>query len=610
MTQQTSAHPALEQYYAVRRFFGNMDFSPDGADLAYIVDTTGQFNIWKRRLDGGCPTQLTVFEEQTARGVAYSPDGATLLILADQNGDEKHQLYTMPAAGGWPQALTSNPGVQHQVGPYPFSPDGRYIAYASNERSRTEQDVLLLDTQTGESQSIMEDGYLFPMRWSPDGRYLTVLEFRSNTDQDIHLYDLERDEFKNLTQHEGDISYVPGPWRPDSSGFCAVTDRDREFHWLGFLDLATGEIDPIVTPDWDIESVEADVLGRYLAWTVNEGGRSRLYLLEHSSRQPVAAPELPAGSIAALTFSPDGARLAFRFNQATATADVYLFEISTGDITKLTDSMLGGLRSEDMVAPQLTSFGSFDREIPGWLYKPAGASLASPVPCVLSIHGGPEAQERADYSAFYQYLLSRGIGVFAPNIRGSTGYGKSYQTLIHRDWGGNELRDIEAAANYLRCLDWVDGDRLGVYGGSFGGFATLSAVSRLPGYWAAAVDIVGPSNLVTFARSVPPTWLRFMSIWVGDPEADREMLLERSPITYVDSVRAPLLVIQGAQDPRVVKAESNQMVERLKARGVPVEYVVFEDEGHGFTRRKNQIAAFRAAGEFFEKHLLPATNQG
>jgi dipeptidyl aminopeptidase/acylaminoacyl peptidase len=194
--------------------------------------------------------------------------------------------------------------------------------------------------------------------------------------------------------------------------------------------------------------------------------------------------------------------------------------------------------------------------------------------------------------------------VLAPNIRGSTGYGKTYQKLIHRDWGGAELKDIEAAARYLQSLDWVDAKRMGVFGGSFGGFATLSAVSRLPDYWAAAVDLVGPSNLVTFVKSVPPYWRRWMDEWVGNPEKDYDLLMERSPITYVDQIKAPLFIIQGAKDPRVVKAESDQIVERLRARGVDVRYDVYEDEGHGFTKRQNELRAWRAAAEFFEELLL------
>ena len=226
------------------------------------------------------------------------------------------------------------------------------------------------------------------------------------------------------------------------------------------------------------------------------------------------------------------------------------------------------------------------------------------MPVVLSIHGGPEAQERPMYMALYQYLLSRGIAVLATNIRGSTGYGKSYQLLIHRDWGGGDLEDWDHAAKWLLEQDWVDADRIGVYGGSYGGFAVLSCVTRLPDYWAAAVDIVGPSNLVTFAKAVPPTWKRFMEKWVGNPETEAEFLMERSPITYVENVKAPLLVIQGAKDPRVVKPESDQMVDRLRELGRTVEYEVFEDEGHGFTRRSNEVHGFRLAADWLERHLV------
>jgi dipeptidyl aminopeptidase/acylaminoacyl peptidase len=239
--------------------------------------------------------------------------------------------------------------------------------------------------------------------------------------------------------------------------------------------------------------------------------------------------------------------------------------------------------------------------VPGWLYRPAGSS--GRLPAVLSIHGGPEAQERPQYVGLYQYLCSRGIAVLATNIRGSTGYGKTYQRLIHHDWGGGDLADLRHAVEWLRAQAWVDPDRLGVFGGSYGGFATLSCVTRLPEYWAAAVDIVGPSNLVTFAKAVPPTWRRMMARWVGDPETEAEFLRERSPITYVDNVRAPLLVIQGAQDPRVVKPESDQMVERLRELGRQVEYVVFDDEGHGFTRRSNELRAMRLTADWFTDHL-------
>jgi dipeptidyl aminopeptidase/acylaminoacyl peptidase len=251
---------------------------------------------------------------------------------------------------------------------------------------------------------------------------------------------------------------------------------------------------------------------------------------------------------------------------------------------------------------ELVSYPTFDgREIPAWLYRPRDTS--APVPVLLAIHGGPEAQERPVYSPIYQYLVSRGIAVLATNIRGSTGYGKSYQRLIHRDWGGGDLKDWDHAVRWLRTQDWIDGDRIGVWGGSYGGFAVLSCVTRLPDYWAAAVDIFGPSNLVTFAKAVPPTWKRFMKKFVGDPDEDEELLRERSPLTYIDNAKAPLLVIQGAKDPRVVKSESDQLVDKLRSLGRTVEYIVFEDEGHGFTKRQNELTTFRASADWLERYL-------
>jgi dipeptidyl aminopeptidase/acylaminoacyl peptidase len=308
--------------------------------------------------------------------------------------------------------------------------------------------------------------------------------------------------------------------------------------------------------------------------------------------------------ITQLTLSADGGKLAMLLSRPDHPEEVFVLDLAERTARQITFGFLGGIPEEDLAVPELVRYPTHDgREIPAFLFRPREDG---PFPVILSIHGGPESQERPTYAyrGLYQYLLGRGIGVLAPNIRGSTGYGKTYQRLIHRDFGGDDLKDLEAAARYLRGLGWVDSERIGVFGGSYGGFATLSCVARLPDYWAAAVDIVGPSNLVTFAKAVPPTWRRFMAAWVGDPETEADFLMERSPITYVDQIQAPLFVIQGANDPRVVKGESDQIVERLRARGVPVRYDVYEDEGHGFTKRANELKALRDTAAFFEEHLL------
>lgn len=597
------------RYYAVRAHIGPIAFSPDLAQVAYITNTSGQFNIWRQSVAGGWAAQVTTFEDESARSLIWAPSG-DIIAAADGAGSEQYDLFTIPAVGGAPTYLTARPDAQYELSEEGISPDGRYLAFSGNDRVATDSDVLIRDMLTGKTRRALANGrFNVAINWSPDGRYIAIMDIRSNTDMRLWLLDTHDDSLIEVLPGQGERYIAPGPWLPDSSGLYLITDHGRDFKGIGRYLLASGEMEWVLAGEWDVEQIALSADGRRLLWTLNESGRSQLHLRD-GEQASLRVSGLPIGVIEYMKLSPDGQRMALRINSATAPAEVYVLTLgavgalTTPHLRRLTFGMLGGLEPSELIAPELVQYRSFDgRDVPAWLYRPRGASESKPAPVVISIHGGPEAQERVEYRAFYQYLLSRGIGVLAPNIRGSTGYGKAYQKLIHRDWGGAELKDIQATADYARALPWVDGARLGVYGGSFGGFATLSAVTRLPEYWAAAVDIVGPSNLLTFVRSVPPTWRRMMAAWVGDPDEDTEMLRERSPITWVENVRAPLLVLQGANDPRVVKAESDQMVERLRGMGREVEYVVFPDEGHGFTKRVNTLRGYRLAADFFQRHL-------
>ena len=605
---------SFARYAAVRRYQPALALTPDGQQVVYSTNVSGQFNLWRQPAAGGYARQLTLFDDQTVRSVAVSPDGGTLVFAADRAGDEFTRIYRLPITGGAPAELFGRADVQAYLATEPFSPSGEQIAIEANDRVDTDQDIVIRDLHGVEAGRPLANGRLnAPVAWSPDGNRMSYIESRSNTDIDAGVLDLATGEARILTPHEGDGVFYPGPWAPDGSGFFLVTNDGREFNGLEFIDVASGDRRPVATPDWDVEEVVAAGGGRYLAFVVNEDGYSRLTvhdLGEHgvpngplTAATEVTLPDIHDGTIGTITGAPGAPVIAFLLSRPDNAPEVFSLDLAAGTLTQLTESMLGGIDPVTMIRPELIRFRTHDGlEIPAWLYRPAGPG---PFPVVLSIHGGPEAQERTSYgSGLYQYLLSRGIGVMAPNVRGSTGYGKGYQKLIHRDWGGAELEDFRACAEYLRGLEWVDGDRLGVYGGSFGGFATLSCVSRLPEYWAAAVDIVGPSNLVTFAKAVPPTWRRMMAGWVGDPETEVDFLMARSPITYVDQIRAPLFVIQGANDPRVVKPESDQIVERLRERGVDVTYDVYEDEGHGFTKRSNELKAYGDTVAFFERHLL------
>jgi dipeptidyl aminopeptidase/acylaminoacyl peptidase len=609
---RTRKAPPFEQFMAYRRFSGALAFNPDATQLYFVSNMSGQFNLWCVDVEGGWPAQLTAFTENTVRTLGVSPHDGTIVFCADHDGDEFHQIYLLDPDGGWPEQLTDAPQVQHFVGGDAFSPDGTQLAYAANARTPTDMEVWIRDLESGETRPVFGEGmFAVPGAWSPDGTKLVVNELRSNSDLSIHLLDLATGDATEVTPHEEEGIYASGPWKPDGTGFYFLSDEGREFRGLAFYDVAAGTHEWIEAPEHDIEEVASSADGRILAWLVNEDGYERLRLRDTASGRDLAAPDLPDGARPHLTgFQPplalsrDGSRGAVILSGPRRPPDAYVFELDATRSHAVTHSWIGGgFEPEELTGVELISYPTFDgRDIPAWLYRPRDAGTR--LPAVLAIHGGPEAQERPVYSPLYQYLASRGIAVLATNIRGSTGYGKSYQRLIHRDWGGGDLKDWDHAAQWLRAQDWIDGDRIGVWGGSYGGFAVLTCVTRLPDYWAAAVDIFGPSNLVTFARAVPPTWKRFMHKFVGDPDEDEELLRERSPLTYIDNAKAPLLVIQGAKDPRVVKNESDQLVEKLRSLGRTVEYIVFEDEGHGFTKRQNEIATMRASADWLEKYLL------
>jgi dipeptidyl aminopeptidase/acylaminoacyl peptidase len=597
--------PPFEQFFAHRRFLPVAQFTPDGSRVLFVSNLSGQFNLWVAGSGGSWPEQLTTFTDNTVRGVAVRDDGS-ILFMADRDGDEFHQLYRIPAGGGWPRQLTDLPQVQHALTPAAWAPDGRSFAFSANSRRPQDGEVFVWRDGEAEPRYVFGEGmYAFPAYWSPDGTKLVCLEYRANTDYSLHLVDVESGEATELTPHEDEIKFFPGPWARDGSGFFLLSDEGREFAGLAFQSLASGEREWVETPERDVDEVTGSADGRVLAWLENDEGWARLRLRDLDTGDELPAPRLPHGTVGLLgsgmSLSRDGSTLAIVWDQPARPPEVYLVDTATGDAQPVTESRAAGLSSLRLHEPELIRYASFDgRQIPAWLYRPDGEG---PAPFAVAIHGGPEAQEKPVYRGHFQYLLSRGIGVLATNIRGSTGYGKTYQRLVHHDWGGGDLEDWRHAAEWLKAQDFVDGERLGVYGGSYGGFATLTCVTRLPGYWRAAVDIVGPSNLVTFVRAVPPQWQRFMAAWVGDVETEEEFLRERSPISYVDQVQAALLVIQGAKDPRVVQAESDQMVERLRELGREVEYVVFEDEGHGFTRYTNELQAYRLTCDWLEKHL-------
>jgi dipeptidyl aminopeptidase/acylaminoacyl peptidase len=603
----------FERFAAFRRI-SSVSFLSEGDWVGYVSDASGQFNLWRKRTsvsaDGETYSeeQLTAFVDESVRHFCVSPSGGeSVAFFADRHGDENFQLYIMDVLHGWPRRVSGNPKARYEPSMGGFSWDGRYLAYSTNERNPSSMSLQLYDAKSEEHIPVIQrDGWFIGGYWSPDNRLLSFIEVVDLQTMAIWLVDSLSGKEERVTPPMDKVRFSPGPWRRDGSGFYVLGDSGGEFVNVYFYSLNTGNMEAVITPRWDVEEVVLSGDGRWLVWSQNEDGYSRVFAAD-TQNNTQRELGFPKGVVYSLNVSQRGDMVAALVNSASHPSEVYVCELATNTVHRLTYSSLGRIPTDRLVEPVNVKYKSFDgREVPSYLYKPLPIKGRQRYPVVVSIHGGPTSQERPlyAYGGLYQYLVNHGVGVFAPNFRGSTGYGKSYERLIYRDWGGGELRDFEWAAKYLLSQSWVDPERLGVFGGSFGGFATLSCVTRLADYWRAAVDIVGPSNLLTFVKSVPPHWRRFMGEWVGDPERDVELLRERSPINYVDKIRADLLIIQGANDPRVVKAESDQMVEKLRSLGKSVEYIVFEDEGHGFTKHTNELKAMRAAAEFLVAKLV------
>jgi dipeptidyl aminopeptidase/acylaminoacyl peptidase len=586
-------------FHTSRRFSGpsSIAFSPDGSTLAFVSPKDGPAVVCEVPVAGGEVRTLFAIEDAAVHGISWSRTG-DLYSSVHRGGTERWQVYAH-RPGGQLEGLAVSDGdrVQHHLSRDAVSPDGRSVAIGTNARHADDVDLAIIDAQTGRQRLVASDGAWYVAGgWTPDGRWLSAMRVAQNTDQDLVAVDADSGELIELTSHEGGMQNVPAGWLADGR-LLAITDHDSDFLHLEAIDIHSGERDVYEQTGWDVELASTSTDGRGVVWSVNEDGYSRLRWRFDMGR----AGELETGgTVNNIAISHDGVRCAYTLLPVGRPVEIRVLELQTGEDRLL---LQGEAQPSYAPRPESIRIAGTQGDIPCYVFRPAGA--VGRTPALLVIHGGPEGQSRPQsMSALGGRMLEQGVTVVVPNIHGSTGYGKAWQARIHRDWGGIDLADLRSVAEWMRAQPDFDPERIGVFGGSYGGFATLTCVTRLPEYWCCAVDLFGPSNLVTMLENDPPNWRRWNKLWIGDLDTDREKLTARSPITYVEGVRCPLLVIQGDNDPRVPREESDQMVERLRALGRPVEYLTFEGEGHGFAKRENQVLVHERTVEFLERHLL------
>jgi dipeptidyl aminopeptidase/acylaminoacyl peptidase len=579
------------------------DFSDDGRSLLVLSNEPGTLQLHRVPAAGGAAERLTNFDEPVS-GV-FVPGTGRILLSIDEGGNERHQLHLLDATpGAVPEPFAVDEEFMH-IEPQ-VSSDGRLVAYGCNCRNGLDFDVFVQPVG-GDARVVAQiGGYCEPLGFSPDGKLLafTRLTERSG-DNDLYLVDLERGEIEHVSPHDDEAFFGDPVWRPDSKSFLFATNTGRDRTAIARYDLETRSFQIVHGDEWDLRCA-GDAAGRNLLVEVNEDGYSRLELRDPETLALRTVVPLPGRGVAErdfLVFSRDGRHLAYQFTSAREPGDVFVYDTETGDTTRVTQSADAAIL-EDVPEPQLHRFASFDDEsIPVFLFRPDGDDAA---PVVVNIHGGPEAQARPIWGAVNAYFVSRGFAVAVPNVRGSTGYGKRYEHLDDREKRLDSVRDLAELHEWLGTVDGVDASRVGLTGGSYGGYMTLAGLAFHPDRFAAGVDVVGMSSLVTFLENTS-IWRRaFREREYGSLEHDRELLESVSPISRIDEIRVPLLIIHGANDPRVPLSEAEQLHSGLAERGIETELIVYEDEGHGLQKLQNRLDAYPRVAEFLERVLAPA----
>ncbi len=591
----------IEQYLKVQSATGP-SFSPDGQSLTYLSDRSGIAAVWTLDIASGEVRQRT-FHAEKVGFARYTGRGDEILFGMDSGGDERQQFHLIDADGR-ERPLTSDPSAIHVWGA--LTPDGRRLVYNANTADPAHMRIHVMDLDSGESRLLQDgQGWREVHACSPDGSRVVVQDCRDGMfDMQLSILDIETGEPVPQCPHEGRARYLSPQWAPDASRLYLCTDQGLDFLGVAVLDTRDGSLDWLIQGRWDVEEIALSKDGRTLAYVTNEDGYSRLRIRDLDSGHDQPVPGHAPGVVQSLAWRPDGRALAFTLDGSCSNPDILLWTLDNDRVVPLTVSDTAGIAREHLTEPELVRFSSFDGlEIPGFLYGPAGPVPPGGHPAVILVHGGPEAQYLPQFRADIQHLVDCGYAVLAPNIRGSTGYGNAYRGLDDVRLRPDSVADLRHARLWLGARSDVNSSRIAVSGRSYGGFMVLAAVATYPDLWAAGVEFFGIANWITFFERTGPWRHKLRAVEYGDPEDDAEFLREISPITHVDRIAVPMFVAHGLNDPRVAPYESELIVENLRQRGVPVEYLTFPDEGHGFHKLENRIAVFGAVAEFLERHV-------
>mgnify|MGYP002795052556 FL=1 len=593
---------SIAQFMDNETVFGN-SFSQDNSNLLVTSNRSGIFNIYTVPVSGGELKVITNSDSSSVYAISYFPEDDRILFRMDDNGDEVFKLYLKN--GDSIQRLT--PAENARAIFYNWANDDKSFYYTSNQRDSRFMDLYKMDIESFTPKMVYENNEGYEVSAiSNDGNYLALTKALNTNDSDLYLYNLKNKKLTKINQEKN--GNAAQDFSEDDHFLYYTTDADSEFAYLMKYDIANKTSEKVLEKEWDIMGMGFSKNGKYRIIYVNEDAVNVVEVQDTKTGENLELPDFENEFITGIGFSKDEKMAVLNVGGSHTPTNLYVYNLETKEVAKLTNVLNEEIAQEDLVEAEIIRYNSFDGlEIPAVYYKPLNASEANKVPALVWVHGGPGGQSRQNFSSFIQYLVNHGYAVLAVNNRGSSGYGKTFYKMDDKKHGEEDLKDIIEGKNWLAKQKDIDGEKIGIIGGSYGGFMTMAALTFAPDEFDAGVNLFGVTNWIRTLKSIPPWWESFkdaLYLEMGDPYSQDSIRLKKiSPLFHTEKVTKPLLVLQGSQDPRVLKVESDEIVEGVQKSGVPVEYVLFEDEGHGFVKKENQIEAYERTLQFLDKYL-------
>ncbi|MCE7926060.1 MAG: S9 family peptidase [Haliscomenobacteraceae bacterium CHB4] len=611
--EKPAAPPREVKQYTIEQFYktkatGAGVFSPDEQKLLVHTNESGIFNLYEINLADGSKKALTNSTTESFFAIDYVPGTGEVLYSADKGGNENTHIFLLKA-DGTSQDLTAGEKEKAQFSDW--SKDKKSFWYSSNKRDLRFFDLYKMDVGTWKASLVYENKEGYGISGvSKYGDWLALSKPITTSENQLFLYDLKNKQLKEISDPAQPGSYDASGFSADGKTFYFTTDVGKEFAYLVQYDLASGARTTTYETNWDVMYSYQSENGKYQVIGINEDGKNKLVVRDAAGKD-VAFPAIPDGDVTAVNVSPSEKMMRLSVGTSKSPNDLYTYNFETKELKRLTNNASPEINPDDLATASVVRFKSFDgQEIPAIYYKPLTASANNKVPALVWVHGGPGGQSRVGYSSFIQYLVNHGYAVLMVNNRGSSGYGKSFYKMDDRNHGDKDLKDCIYGKKYLQTLDYVDGEKIGIIGGSYGGYMTMAAMTFAPDEFKVGVNIFGVTNWLRTLKSIPPYWESFRKALyaeLGDPyTADSVRLYNISPLFHAQNVKNPVMVLQGANDPRVLQVESDEIVAAVKKNNVPVEYVVFPDEGHGFVKKENEMKGYSGVLTFLDKHLKAA----